>query len=152
MWNEAADFLWKCLFQTKLIWTGEKCHGCSGVRSVTGGREVVYSSGSYLTDTALKWKIMNQIQEAQDPCKGIALLQVFESVTHVSSPISKVRNKNWIQQIYGEEVLGLFHCLPLVHDPPHTTDQVSAKAASEMRVGHWLPSTKLLLLCRFILN
>lgn len=53
--------------------------------------EVAYSSVSYLTDTALKWKIMDQIQEAQDPCNGIALLQVFGSVTHVSSSIS---NKN----------------------------------------------------------
>lgn len=66
-------------------------NGCSGGRSekCDEGLEVVYSSLSYLADAARKWKIMSQIQEAQDPWNGLVLLQVFGSVTHVSSSINK---------------------------------------------------------------
>lgn len=95
---------------------------------------VVGCSVSYLTDIALKWKIMNQIQEAQDLCSGIALVQVLGAVTHVSSSINKERSENPIRHICAEEVLGLFHCLQLAHDE-HTTDQIPAKAASEMRIA-----------------
>lgn len=80
---------------------------------------VVGCSVSYLTDIALKWKIMNQIQEAQDLCSGIALVQVLGAVTHVSSSIHKERSENPIRHICAEEVLGLFHCLQLAHDGTH---------------------------------
>lgn len=93
-------------------------NGCSGGRSkkCDEGQKVVYSSLSYLADAARKWKIMSQIQGAQDPWNGSVLLQVFGSVTHVPSSISEERNKNWTPQIYAEEALSLFHSLQLVRN------------------------------------
>lgn len=99
---------------------GRRANGCSGGRRCDEGREVVYSSVSYLADAAHKWKIRSQISEAQDPWNDFVLLQVFGSVTHVPSSISEDRNENWAQQIYAEEALGLFHSLQRVrdHHPP----------------------------------
>lgn len=102
--------------QAKPIWTGEKCQWLLRWKKCDEGWEVVYSSVSYLADAARKWKIMSQIQEAQDPWNGFVLLQVFGSVAHVPSSNSEDRNKNWTQQIYAEKALRLFHSLQLVHD------------------------------------
>lgn len=80
--------------QAKPIWTGEKCQWLLRWKKCDAGREVFYSSVSYLADAARKWKIMRQIQEAQDPWNGFGLLQGFGSVSHVPSSISEDRNKN----------------------------------------------------------